>query len=547
MDEKLELALEYLARGWSVIPVGKNKRPLIEWKKYQKERATEDQIRKWFSTPDVQIGVVTGAISNLTVVDVEQEGDPAPFNNACETYVVKTGGGGWHFYYENEADMPNAVRTMPFVDIRSEGGYVVAAGSETEKGPYAAISEQPIAKMPAEIKHKVFPPRPIYNEDTKQWKEAYDVSTYEGFGEGQRNNEMTRFVGAVLRRTHPSLWEMSSWPLIQEANKKNHPPLEKDELRLIFESIRAREESKPDAGFTVMDMSGNNVHLPEAPDETVNREIGHVFDVAAAQPVDTDIFYKTNLDIFDDALGGGFSPGDLIVIAGRPGNGKTSFAQDIAVAFAKAATPVPSLFFSYEVMPRPLAGKFRDLGLTPIDPIFMPYNTDPDTTDWIADMSRSAQESLNVKAVFVDHLQMIRSKGVNKNESKADKMEATVKDLKNLAKKQGLVVVLMAHVRKTMKKTPDLDDIKDTSGVAQLADTVFIVERMRESNNQGMSQYFAEETRILMIKNRRMGQTPVAICEFMNGHFITNAEIQEKYKEYVQMEEADLDSFYGDK
>lgn len=533
-NERLETALEYLARGWSVIPVGADKRPLIKWARYQKERATEEQIRAWFSTPDVQIGVVTGAISNLTVIDVEKEGDPSMFS-AVDTYTVKTGGGGWHFYYQHEPDVPNAVRTLPFVDVRSEGGYVVAAGSETEKGFYAAVSEDPVAKMPAEIKVRVFPPRPVYNEETRQWKESYDVAAYEGYGEGQRNNEMTRYVGAVLRRTHPSMWELAAWPIIQEANKKNTPPLTAYELRQIFDSIKSREASKPDPGFQVMGMDGENRALQDpGPIENVDDEIGHVFEVAARQPIDTDIYYKTNIEVIDTALNGGLSPGDLAVIVGRPGNGKTSFAQDIAVSFAKDG--VGCLFFSYEVLPRPLAGKFTELGLTPTDPIFMPYNTDPDDTDWIERMCIAARDSLGVKAIFIDHLQMVRSKRTTKGESKADRMEQTVKDLKNIAKRHGLAVVLMAHVRKTMKNTPDLDDIKDTSGVAQLADSVFVVERLRESKKQGMSEYFSSETRILMIKNRRTGQTPVAICEYVQGHFVNTQEAQEKYNDYMEVE-----------
>lgn len=542
-EEKTDIALEYLARGWSVIPVRLDKKPLIKWTRYQNERATEDQIRAWFSTPDVQIGVVTGEISNLTVIDFEPGAD-ASFLKGIETYMVKTGSGGSHAYFEYESDVPNTVRTLPLVDTRSQGGYIIAAGSESVKGPYACISEAPVAKMPDHVKLKIFPPRPIYNADTGEWKEAYDVASYPGYGEGQRNNEMTRFVGAVLRRTHPTLWDMAAWPIIFEANKKNTPPLSEYELKHIFESIRGREAAKPDSGFQVMGMDGENRVLQETPVGDVNEEVGHVFEVAARQPIDTDIYYKTNIEVIDKALNGGLSPGDLAVIVGRPGNGKTSFAQDIAVSFAKAEIPVPALFFSYEVLPRPLAAKFTELGLTPQDPIFMPYNTDPDDTEWIERISVAAQTALGVKAVFIDHLQMVRSKRVGKNDSKADKMEQTVKDLKNIAKKHGLAVVLMAHVRKTFKKTPDLDDIKDTSGVAQLADSVFVVERMKEANGAGMSEYFSSETRILMIKNRRTGQTPVAICEYIQGHFINNAEVQEKYQQYLDVE-AESDRIFG--
>ena len=44
MINKLILALEYLDRGWSVIPVHPTKIPAIVWKEYQSRRATKEEI-----------------------------------------------------------------------------------------------------------------------------------------------------------------------------------------------------------------------------------------------------------------------------------------------------------------------------------------------------------------------------------------------------------------------------------------------------------------------------------------------------------------------
>ena len=76
-DERFSFhhAAEYVERGWSVIPL-RGKRPAIpSWTEYQTRRPTQDEIRSWFSnssgsTPP-NIGIVTGSISGLVVVDCD--------------------------------------------------------------------------------------------------------------------------------------------------------------------------------------------------------------------------------------------------------------------------------------------------------------------------------------------------------------------------------------------------------------------------------------------------------------------------------------------
>ncbi|MGD8325046.1 MAG: bifunctional DNA primase/polymerase, partial [Gammaproteobacteria bacterium] len=102
-------ALDYLARGWSVIPAReKAKRPAIAWKAYQRQCATEKTVREWFRrSAEYNVSVVTGALSGLVVMDVdprhggreslrmlEREHGPLP-----QTVESITGGGGRHVYF----------------------------------------------------------------------------------------------------------------------------------------------------------------------------------------------------------------------------------------------------------------------------------------------------------------------------------------------------------------------------------------------------------------------------------------------------------------
>jgi hypothetical protein len=65
-------ARDYLARGLAPIPVGPDKIPLVEWKPYQGEAPQADQVDEWWTRwPDANVGVVTGAVSGVVVLDAD--------------------------------------------------------------------------------------------------------------------------------------------------------------------------------------------------------------------------------------------------------------------------------------------------------------------------------------------------------------------------------------------------------------------------------------------------------------------------------------------
>lgn len=96
-----------------------------------------DQVRRWWTAnPWGNIGLRTGG--GLVVIDVDPrhggEVDPA----WPKTMSVRTPGGGWHFYYFSLEAVPSSAdgRIAPGVDVRGEGGYVVAPPSKTFKGAW---------------------------------------------------------------------------------------------------------------------------------------------------------------------------------------------------------------------------------------------------------------------------------------------------------------------------------------------------------------------------------------------------------------------------
>ena len=64
-------AFDYLRRGWSILPIRPHSK-LILWQEYQRRRATEDEAAEWFRRwPSANVGIVTGSISHLAVLDID--------------------------------------------------------------------------------------------------------------------------------------------------------------------------------------------------------------------------------------------------------------------------------------------------------------------------------------------------------------------------------------------------------------------------------------------------------------------------------------------
>jgi hypothetical protein len=130
-----DVALQYGLAGFSVIPLlPKGKTPLIEWKCYQAERASQKQIQEWWKRwPDANIGIVTGKISGIVVVDIDiPDKKDGVLLLADTSFIVRTGSGGYHLYYlypKGHEYIPSKARIDDGVDVRADGGYVVAPGS----------------------------------------------------------------------------------------------------------------------------------------------------------------------------------------------------------------------------------------------------------------------------------------------------------------------------------------------------------------------------------------------------------------------------------
>ena len=144
MGNCLDAAIKYATKyNWAVFPVdAESKRPLTPHGCKDAKKSV-GAIRHWWKKwPNANVGIATGSISGLIVIDedLDREKDIDGFQSIRrwervngelpETASVITGRGGCHLYYRyNGSDINNRAGLIEGVDVRGEGGYVVAPPS----------------------------------------------------------------------------------------------------------------------------------------------------------------------------------------------------------------------------------------------------------------------------------------------------------------------------------------------------------------------------------------------------------------------------------
>ena len=141
----LKPALELWDNGFNVIPINSTeippspgsfhdkhvlyKRPFVSWKPYQKHRASREEVCKWYEErPYLNIGIIT---DGLLVVDADNEEavDWCRDNLSDEIYSITAKGEHYYFKQSINLKIKNTVIKRCGIDIRADGGFVVAPPS----------------------------------------------------------------------------------------------------------------------------------------------------------------------------------------------------------------------------------------------------------------------------------------------------------------------------------------------------------------------------------------------------------------------------------
>ena len=157
-----DAALWYAKKGYSVIPVQpQGKKSLIDWAPYQQKKATIKEVISWWQKwPQANIGIVTGAVSGILVLDIDGwEGEQTIRYKGLfcpATMKSRTGGGGWHYVYRHPGfECKNYVRQagetlLRGLDFLGDGDYIVVPPSIHRSGNRYKWSASPGEATPVD-------------------------------------------------------------------------------------------------------------------------------------------------------------------------------------------------------------------------------------------------------------------------------------------------------------------------------------------------------------------------------------------------------------
>lgn len=220
----------------------------------------------------------------------------------------------------------------------------------------------------------------------------------------------------------------------------------------------------------------------------------------------------TSFSTLDWMTYGGFTAGNLVILAARPSVGKTAVA--LQMARAASSNGSAALFFSLEMTNIELAqrmlsstqmistldmvkgdidwtafeeasGKFSDVPLW--------FNDKATTVDEIVNKISSAHKKGQCDIAFIDYLGLISHRDGSK--SLYQQVTETTRRLKIAAKENDVPIVLLCQLNRESvsggKKHPDLHDLRDSGSIEQDADIVL----MLEANDEGTLSMWIRKNR----------------------------------------------------
>lgn len=234
--------------------------------------------------------------------------------------------------------------------------------------------------------------------------------------------------------------------------------------------------------------------------------------------------YPTGYLKMNELTDGGFRGGELVVITGHSGHGKTLFLTNLAYNISKL--PIPCLYFSYEIQMSSLYNNFKRMGLDENNFIYVPTAiTEYNDMGWIRRKVREAKEKQMIKAIVIDSTDYVIPANIESQDDEFTQIRNLFVELKKMAVQEDIIIFAHHHIKKDTapNSPPKMNDIYGSAKVFQLSDYVFAVWRVpNETSKKKLREEtsivtFSNDTRIVPLKNRRTGNLTSFTVYYQDG------------------------------
>lgn len=443
--------------------IGKHPRTLHGLKEATRDEAT---IREWWRKwPDANVAIATGGGLVVLDVDVHKDGSSAGLE-LPDTRRVVTGSGGEHWYMRADGPVGNSCQLIgPGLDVRGDGGYVLAPPSLHECGrryAWDAGSAGAIAPAPEWFLRMV---------RQKRSAGANGKAGPDAFVSHGRNTAMTQYAGSMRRRGFTP--EAILAALLAENAARCRPPMDEAEVTRIARGMKRYDPSDPVNPMEWRVLTGAALATPLPPIPWLCRELG-------------------------------VAPGAITLVAGSSHAGKTMALQALGVAvatggalwgrFAIEAGPVLHVDFEQgervtrlRYMRMALAcgawmGLWDNLTVVPLPPAHLD-----------ADGSLEVLERLCVgKRVCV--IDSLRAAWPKADENSSD-VRKWLDALLPVSERTGCVFIVIHHTRKVSKDQLGGTKmmIRGSSAIADAAESIFSIV---ETGVQGQCMVHHDKARL---------------------------------------------------
>lgn len=200
--------------------------------------------------------------------------------------------------------------------------------------------------------------------------------------------------------------------------------------------------------------------------------------------------FRGTYPLFDDKLDG-LSTGEVTVITGKTGEGKTLFAESYLRGLLIKNKDLKACIFSFEVTPEALMQKYKD---SPTMPLFLPLSLKTSDMTWLLERCWEAAVKENCNIFLLDHLHFLIDMAEKFNMSL--NIGKFMRELKwKIAMELNVAVLLIAHQKGVAKnEEPSLEDTRDSSFICQEADNVFVVWRRKNFTDSELLKLDLENT-----------------------------------------------------